>query len=107
MRVADVADDFGTNHAITFVAYLAHVIRIERLEIAWPAAAGVKFGIRGKQRCVAADAGIDAGFVMIPVFAAESALGGCVTGDLVFHGIQLGTPLRIGFLDFWLHVTAP
>ena len=100
VRVADVTQDFRAHHAMTAVDAFGHVRRIERLEIAGPAAAGVELGVGFKQRRVAADAGIGAGFMVIPEVAGERALGGRMAGHLKGQGLgvflhQPLAPLRL------------
>jgi hypothetical protein len=41
--------------------------------------------------------------VVIPELAGESAFGGGVAGDLVFHGVKLGAPFGVGFDYFISH----
>src|SRR5690606_22061773 len=89
MGIADVADDFGAYHAVAAVDLFLHHRRIQRLEVAGPAAAGFEFCIRGEQRRAAADAGVDAGFVMIPVAAGERRFGGGMARDGILLVVQL------------------
>jgi len=48
MGVADIADDFGTHHAMRAVNQFPHIFRIKGLEVTGPAAARVELGIRLK-----------------------------------------------------------
>ena len=89
VRIADLAQDFSANHAVAAVHTLGDIGRINRLEITGPAAAGIKLGIRGKQRRSAANAMINTGFVVIPIAAGESALGGRMTRHFVGERLQL------------------
>ena len=79
--------------------------RVERAEVAGPTATGIEFGIGGKQGRIATDAGIDAGFMVIPVLPGKRAFGCSMARDLVRQGIEFGTPLGIGFDDFAHRVT--
>ena len=103
MGVAHVTDDFSTNHAVGAVYQLTNVFRIERLEIAGPAAAGIKFCIRLKQWRIAADTSINAMLMVIPIASCKSPFRGGVSGHLVFHRGQLVTPFFIGLGDFVCH----
>ena len=78
-----------------------YLVRIERGKVAGPAAAGVEFRVGGEQRCVTADAMVDAVLVVIPVFAGEGPFGRCVPGYLVLDGVELVAPFGFGFLDFF------
>ena len=58
--IAHVAQHFGTDHAVGGVPLFAHVVGVERLEVAGPAARRIEFGVRRKQGRIAGDAAIDA-----------------------------------------------
>ena len=66
VTVADVTHHFGANHAVRMVGFFAHIVAINRHKIAWPAAARIKFCVRGEQGRATADAAIDAMLVVIP-----------------------------------------
>lgn len=74
--------------------------RVERLEIAGPAAARIELRVRGEQWRVAADAGVDAVFMVIPELAREGPFRGRVARDFVLHRVEHGTPFGVGFTDF-------
>ena len=65
MGIAYIADYFGAYHAVGNIAFLAHIFRVERLEVAGPAATGIELGIRLEQRRAAAHAGINAALMMV------------------------------------------
>jgi hypothetical protein len=46
MAVADIAQYFSAQHAVRAVGFFADVIAVDGDKIAWPAAAGVKLGVR-------------------------------------------------------------
>ena len=95
VRITDLAQDFSANHAVAAIYALGDIGRINRLEITGPAAAGIKLGIRGKQRRFAANAMINTGFMVILIAACESAFGGCMTRHFVGERLQLLAPLGV------------
>src|SRR4029453_17074627 len=100
MRVAHIAQDLGTYHAMTRIAFLAHIRRIDRLEVPGPAATGLELGVRRKQRSAACHATVDAVLIVVPVASGKRALGRLLARDGVFHRRQLCAPLRVGLGDF-------
>jgi len=100
MCVAHVADDLGAPHAMTRVGLFTDVCRVERLEIARPAAARVELGVRFEQRRAAADAGVDAVLVVVDVFAGARRFGCRVARHAVLHRREQLLPLGIGLDDF-------
>lgn len=103
MGIAHVAQDFGAYHAMTAVDALGNVLRIKRFEITWPSAAGIEFGVRFEQWGAAADAGVDAMFMMIPETPGKGAFRRRMAGYLVFERIELGAPFGIAFDDLVFH----
>lgn len=85
MGVADVTHNFGARHAMRMICNLSHMLGIERLEIAWPAATRIKLGVGFKKRCITAYASVDAVLVVIPKLACESSFGRRVSGYLIFN----------------------
>jgi len=84
VAVADVAHDLGADHAMTLVDFFFDIGRVKWLKIARPAASGVKFGVRGEERCATTDAAIDPELGMIPVTAGKGAFCAFLTGNVVF-----------------------
>ena len=58
MGVSMLAANLGTNHKEAVIFFFHDVVGLKGSGIAWPAGARVKFGLRGKQRFAAADAGV-------------------------------------------------
>src|SRR5271156_1841755 len=75
MGAAVLAGHFSANHAVTAIVVFRYIFFLERGREAGPAAAGIEFLLRRKQRFAATDAAVDAVFVAIPVFAAEGVFG--------------------------------
>src|SRR5690606_27737876 len=100
MRIADIAQDFGADHAMGGVDFFPYVARVYRLEIAGPAAARVELGVGHEQGRPAADATINAGAIEIPVSTGERSFGSLVAGNNVFVRGKRGTPLGVRFDDF-------
>ena len=103
VRIADMADDFGAQHAVRAVDLFGHMVGIERPEITRPAATRVELGIRFEQRCVAADAHVNAVFMMIPIAAGEGPFGHSMARDLVIERLKCCAPFGIGLLNFVCH----
>jgi len=103
MGVAHIADDFSAHHAMRAVNYLTHIFGIDGLEVAGPAATGIELGIRLEQRRIAANAGVDAVFMVIPKAPGEGALGCRMTRHLVLLRGEHGAPFLIGFGNFVSH----
>jgi len=100
VRVADVADHLGANHAVAGVAFFPYMAWIDGIEVAGPATARVELGVRGEQRGVTAYAAVDAGGEGVPVATGEGGFGALAANDGVFVGTELGAPLGVGFDDF-------
>src|SRR6266478_10259474 len=66
----------------------------------WPAGARVEFGVGGEQRCATAEAAIHAACLLVPIRAAEGALGAVLLGHTVLLGRELPLPLGFGLDDF-------
>src|SRR6202040_3174234 len=65
-----------------------------------PARPAVEFRVRREQLLATAHAGIGAGAVLVPIFAAEGALGAFLARDVELLRRELRLPFGIGFLDF-------
>ncbi len=83
VSVADIAQDFGSDHSIAVICSFSDMCGINGFEITGPATAGIKFGVGFEQRCFTAYALVDAVFVVIPVLAGEGALRTCVSCHLI------------------------
>ena len=101
MAVADIAQDFGTQHAVGAVGFFAHIVTVDGHKIAWPATARIKLGVRGEERGATAHAAIDAVFGVIPVTSRKRPLSAFLAGDIIFFGRELGFPFGISFDDFF------
>jgi len=101
VSVADIAQDFGSDHSIAVICSFSDMCGINGFEITGPAASRIKFGVRFEKRRFTADALIDAVFVMIPVLAGEGALRASVSCHLVRHRLEQGTPFGIGTHNFF------
>ncbi len=75
VRVTHFAQDFGSHHAVAAIDLFCHMLGVQCLEITGPAATGIKLGIRGEQRRIAAHAGVNARLMMIPELAGKCAFG--------------------------------
>ena len=98
--IADVADHLSADHAVTSVALFADPFGIDGVEIAGPAAACIKLGVRGKQGGTATDATVNAGGEIVPIAAGKGAFGTLEARDGEFVGTELVAPFGIGFIDF-------
>src|ERR1700712_1173509 len=98
MAATAAAVDFGPQHPEGAVFGLADRV-VERLVKARPAGAALEFGVRGKQRQVAAGAG-EGTLPMLPQQRTRTRpLGAVLTQDLVLLRRQLRAPFRIGLFD--------
>jgi hypothetical protein len=100
MRVADVAEHLYTDHAVAGVGFLADIVRLKRLEVTGPAAAGVELGVGRKQRRAATDTAVDAMLGGVPVSAGKRPFGPFSPCDREFFRGQFGAPLRVALDDF-------
>src|SRR5260221_5204489 len=78
--VAAAANDLGPHHEMAFIGHERDAVVVERLPETRPAGAGLELGLRVEQRLTAADAGVCACFVVVPVFAAEGPFGPFAAG---------------------------
>ena len=69
------------------------------LKKAWPTCAGIEFRIGCKKREPAADAGIDARFMVVEQVSTERLFGPSGAGDLILLGRELFFPFFIAFDD--------
>ena len=99
MRVATAATDFGSDHAMGLVFKFPDRIRVDCLEKAGPAAAGIEFCIRHEQRRFAAHAIVTADELVVPVGTGERALGAGLAGHIELLGCKLLHPFGGGLFD--------
>src|SRR4029453_17075084 len=85
------------------VVFVAHVVRRQRRVEARPAGARIELGDGVEKRRAAARAAIRSRIVLVPVFAAERALGPLLAGDLVLLGRKFLLPFSVGFCDLGYH----
>ena len=75
VTVAALTADFDAQRAVAGVVQGANMVRIEGREKTRPAGAGIKFGVRGKQRQAAQPTQVDAVAFVVEQRAAERLLG--------------------------------
>ena len=99
MAVAIGTTNLGPGHEPAFVDVLGDGLLVDGGPVARPAGARVKFGLRGKQRFAAADAGVCAGLFIGIVGMGVGCLGAVLAGDVVLFRRELGTPFgfRLGY----------
>ncbi len=102
MGVASVAAYFGAAHEQRIVFMFGDRMRVGRSKEAWPAGAGVEFGIGVEKRCIAADTTIDAVSLIIVIGMRKSALGSMHARDVKLLRSQLLAPFVVRFDDLWL-----
>src|SRR6185437_10077684 len=102
MRLAAAAQHLGAPHEEAAISLGVDAILGDRLIEARPACAAIEFRLRGEELLAAADAGIGAGAMLVPIFAGESALGAFLARDAELLGRKLCLPFRIGFLGLVL-----
>ena len=96
MAVAVGRADLGADHAVRDVAQFVDIGRLDRLREARPAAADFKLVGRGKQRLARDDIDIDAGLLVMQIFAGARALGAALLGDAVLFRRQRRNGFRRG-----------
>ena len=97
------ADDFVAHHAMARIQRGPHAFFVCGIKEAWPAAAGVKLCLRGKQFRPAANAAVHPVRLVIPVLAAERHFGAFLARDAKLLGRKLLAPLVVGFMDIVRH----
>src|SRR5579863_6315428 len=87
MSVAAAAEDLGARHSMALVVFHFDVLRGNRLKKAWPAGAGVKFGVGTEEWLAATDARISSFVFRFFVFAGEGRFGSLLARDeILFVG---------------------
>ena len=100
MSVAASADDFGPDHEESLVFDLSYIGSVDRLPETGPAGARFELGRGIEKGQVAADALVDAVFLIVPVLAAESAFGALLTRDFELLRCELRFPFGFRFFHF-------
>ena len=101
MSAAAATMDLGAQHAEGAVLGRADGI-LQRLVKTWPAGAALEFRLRREQRQVATGAGEDSLAMLLEQRTGPGALGALLAQDLILLRRELGTPFRVGLLDFEL-----
>lgn len=83
VRMAITTTYFGPFHTMAIVGEKQKTFLVDGFKKTGPAAATIKFSIAVKQRAAASGAKVGAGFMMIPVVAAECHFGSFFTGNMV------------------------
>src|SRR5580698_1017629 len=104
MRVALAADYLFADHSVADVSLDFHIVFVYWFVKAGPAGAGVKYGIRRKERVAAADAAVGSRRGGVFVLAGKRRLGALLAGHMVFIRRELLFPFGIGFLDLIGHM---
>lgn len=105
VRIADVAKDFGSDHAMAGIGFFTNIVGIERFEITGPSASSIKFCVGREQRRATADALVDTGLCGVPVLTSEWAFGSLFAYDRILLRGKLGAPFGFGFTDFFHGIT--
>src|SRR6516164_1365072 len=100
MRLAAPAEHLGTLHEEAAVGLGSDWGGIDRLREARPARAGIEFRVRREEILAAADTGIDAGRLRVPIGAGEGAFRPLLARDVILLGRELRAPFRVALLDF-------
>src|SRR5882762_1281006 len=99
MGIAARTARLGASHAITGIGMFADVLAVGGGKEARPSRSRIKFCIRAKKQCAAADAVVRPVVVFVPVLAGESALGAAPAGNLILLRSELLLPLGFGLGD--------
>jgi Domain of unknown function (DUF4402) len=105
MPVAGGASHFDADHAVRNVPMLFDSVEVGGRGEAGPARAAVIFGVRLEKQRAAPRAVKAAVALFVGQAARKGALGPRLTQHMILHRPELGTPLGIGFLDFFHDVT--
>src|SRR5687768_15769321 len=104
MGVASAADDLDAAHAQGGVLVLGDRVGVHRLPEARPAAAGVELRFGAEERLAAADAGVLAGSLGVPVGPSERALGTLLAGNVELFRRQALAPFRVALDQLVAHL---
>jgi hypothetical protein len=100
MGIAAGATDFSAAHEEGPVGMLADRAFLDRSPEARPAGTGIELGIGREQRLAAADAGIHARALLVPIGAGEGALRAVLTRNMKLLRRELLAPFGLGLGDF-------
>lgn len=100
MAAASAAYHFRAHHAMTVVRFFDNPVGCGWLEITWPAASGVKLGIRTKEVEPAACTMVHAVHVVVVVGAGKRPFRTPLSENVILNGGQLPSPFIFGFADF-------
>jgi len=103
VSVATTAENFGANHAVSHVAFHFYIVGSDRLVIAWPARAGVKFRVGSEKGLAATDAEVGSGSFGVFIFSGKRRLGTLAPGDVVLLFGEFGLPFSIILANFVGH----
>src|SRR4030095_2876997 len=101
MGAALTAHRFGAPHQKTVVIFGLDVLLRYRLPKAWPAGAGIEFGVGAKELVAATSAAIHPLLVVIPIFAGKRAFGALLTANLNMFVGEFLLPFFIGLFDLF------
>src|SRR5215475_984731 len=94
------AQHFGADHTVAVVGLFVDMALRRRLAEAWPAAAGIEFGVRLEQPLPATGADIGPLPMLMFVLAGERPLRRLLAQDGILHRGQFLSPLGLALDDF-------
>ena len=97
MRAAPPTGDLRPHHPVAAVFMEFDILLRNRLPETRPTCARVKLCIRNEQGRAAADASVEASFVIVPVFASEGSFRAGLAGDRASRCRQFSPPLALIF----------
>ena len=95
--------NFCSGHEPTAVRFRFDILVGNRLPVAGPAGAGIKFGFRLKKRLATTDAVVGAFVFLLPVGPRECSLCAMLSRDTELLRGELILPLVVRFLDLLWH----
>src|SRR5687767_8502796 len=99
MSIAPRAEDFDPAHSIGAVLLVDDVLCRDWLKKTGPAGAGIELRVRGEERQVAANAGVDALSFVVEQCAAKRPFGAFASCNFVLLAGELLAPFGIALLD--------
>jgi hypothetical protein len=100
VSIARGTDDFLPDHSMRPISNNGDAVVVHRLPETRPSGAGIELGSRVEQGCLAADAAVNAIFVVVAVLPSEWALRAFAPGDLELIRGELRFPLFVSLLHF-------
>src|SRR5215471_15131127 len=97
VRAAPPAGDFRPHHPVTAIFVEFDILLCNWLPEARPASARFKFRIRNEQGGTAADAPVEAFFVVVPIFAGERSFRAGLASNRASRCWQFPSPLALIF----------